>query len=159
MKELHVEDSSLEAQIQALDNQYAKTEELLQTIESLKIEKRKELSHQKLREWQKKIGQQLGIKLSEDDHSFGLKLNNQVWLGIWDGYNSPDHLPYWGFELDSFRRDSNPDLVEQIENLLKNVGIEHVHRENKEWIAWCTTEKGVERYIALYNGAKEMGLL
>lgn len=159
LKELHVEDSSLEAQIQALDNQYAKTEELLQTIESLKIEKRKELSHQKLREWQKKIGQQLGIKLSEDDHSFGLKLNNQVWLGIWDGYNSPDHLPYWGFELDSFRRDSNPDLVEQIENLLKNVGIEHVHRENKEWIAWCTTEKGVERYIALYNGAKEMGLL
>jgi hypothetical protein len=45
LKELHVEDSSLEAQIQALDNQYAKTEELLQAIESLKNEKRKELFH------------------------------------------------------------------------------------------------------------------
>lgn len=159
LKELHVEDSSLEAQIQALDNQYAKTEELLQAIESLKNEKRKELSHHMMREWQKAISQQLDVKLSEDDHSFGLQLNNQVWLGIWDGYDSPDHLPYWGFELDSFRRDTDSDLVEKIEKLLKNVGIEHYHKDNKEWIAWCTTEKGVERYTALYNGAKEMGLL
>lgn len=159
LKELHVEDSSLEAQIQALDNQYAKTEELLQAIESLKNEKRKELSHHMMREWQKAISQQLDVKLSEDDHSFGLQLNNQVWLGIWDGYDSPDHLPYWGFELDSFRRDTDSDLVENIEKLLKNVGIEHYHKDNKEWIAWCTTEKGVERYTALYNGAKEMGLL
>ena len=159
LKELNVEDSSLEAQIQALDNQYAKTEELLQAIESLKNEKRKELSHHMMREWQKAISQQLDVKLSEDDHSFGLQLNNQVWLGIWDGYDSPDHLPYWGFELDSFRRDTDSDLVEKIEKLLKNVGIEHYHKDNKEWIAWCTTEKGVERYTALYNGAKEMGLL
>ena len=159
LKELNVEDSSLEAQIQALDNQYAKTEELLQAIESLKNEKRKELSHHMMREWQKAISQQLDVKLSEDDHSFGLQLNNQVWLGIWDGYDSPDHLPYWGFELDSFRRDTDSDLVEKIEKLLKNVGIEHYHKDNKEWIAWCTTEKGVERYTALYNGAKELGLL
>lgn len=158
LKELQVVNKPLEEQIAALANQYDKTEELLRAIESLKIEIRKELSLKMIREWQKQIEQQLGISLREDSHSFGVQLNNKVWLGVWDGHDSQDHLPYWGFQFNSFKKGTMPELYAQIEALLKSVDIVHFHTEN-DWIAWCTTEKGVERYISLYHGAKEMGLL
>lgn len=158
LKELQIEDKPLEEQIAALSNQYGKTEELLRAIESLKIEMRKELSLKMIREWQKQIEQKLGITLSEDSHSFGIQLRNKVWLGIWDGHDSQDHLPYWGFQFNSFRKGSMPKLYEQIETLLLNLGLTQFHSE-KDWIAWCTTKKGVERFMSLYHGVKEMGLL
>ena len=159
LKELHVENSPMEEQIQALENQYEKTEELLRSIENLKIDIRKKCSHEKVREWQKQIEEKLGIKLSEDDHSFGIQLKNKVWMGIWDGYDSPNHLPYWGFQYTAYKKDEMPDLYDQVIQLLKKVGIDHFNTENKEWIVWCTTQQGVERFTSLYQGAKETGLL
>ena len=98
LKELQVDNSPLEEQLSALDSQYNKTQELLSAIDSLKIELRKELSHKMMREWQRQIEELLCIKLSQDDHSFGVQLNNKVWLGVWDGYDSANQLPYWGFQ-------------------------------------------------------------
>lgn len=159
LKELHVENKSMEEQIQALENQYVKTEELLRYIENLKIEIRKKLSHEKMREWQKDIEKQLGLKLAEDEHSFGIQLKNKVWMGIWDGYDSLDQLPYWGFQYTSYIKDDMYELYEQTSQLLEKVGINHFKTENKEWIVWCTTQRGVERFISLYRGAQEMKLL
>lgn len=159
LKELHVENKSMEEQIQALENQYVKTEELLRYIENLKIEIRKKLSHEKIREWQKDIEKQLGLKLAEDEHSFGIQLKNKVWMGIWDGYDSLDQLPYWGFQYTSYIKDDMYELYEQTAQLLEKVGINHFKTEKKEWIVWCTTQRGVERFISLYRGAQEMKLL
>ena len=39
------------------------------------------------------IEKQLGIVLAADEHSFGIQLNNKVWLGVWDGYDSENYLP------------------------------------------------------------------
>lgn len=158
LKELKIEDKPLEEQIEALANQYDKTEELLRSIESLKNEMQLEISHNLIVKWKEQIEQQLGIQLSHDDHSFGVQLNNNAWLGVWDGQLSGNYLPFWGFQYDSFRMATMPKLYEQIEALLKKVGITQYHSEN-DWIAWCTTSKGVERFISLYHGAKEMGLL
>ena len=158
LKELQIEDKPLEKQIEVLTNQYDKTEDLLRSIESLKNEMQKELSHKLIEKWKEQIEQQIGIKLSKDDHSFGIQLNNKVWLGVWDGQISGNHLPFWGFQYDSFRMATMSKLYEQIEALLKKVGITQFHSEN-DWIAWCTTSKGVERFTSLYKGAKELGLL
>ena len=158
LKELQIEDKPLEEQIAALSSQDEKTEELLRAIESLKREIRKELSLKMIREWQKQIEQQLGITLRNDDHSFGIQLNNKVWLGVWDGHDSHEHLPYWGFQFDSFRKDTMPDLYGQIEILLKRANINESHYE-RDWVAWGTTENGVESFISLYHSAKETGLL
>lgn len=158
LKELQIENKSLEEQISALSNQYEKTEELLNSIESLRNELRKKLSHEKMREWQRLLSQQLNIEFAEDEHSFGLQLNNKVWLGIWDGYDSSNHMPYWGFQCSNYRKEM-PNLSDPIMKLLKKAGIDHFHTENKEWIAWCSTDRGVERYRALYYSAKEIGLL
>ena len=159
LKELNIENASAEEQIQALENQYEKTEELLRSIENLKNEIRKKSSHNMVREWQKQIEKQLSIRFSEDDHSFGIQLKNKVWLGIWDGYDSHDNLPYWGFQYSAYRKDDMQEMYEQIVRLLKNVGINHFKTENKEWIVWCTTKHGVERFTSLYHGAQEMNLL
>lgn len=159
LKELHVENNSMEEQIQALENQYEKTEELLRSIENLKDEIRKKLSLQKVREWQKEIEKQLGLKLSDDEHSFGIQLKNGVWIGVWDGHDSPDHLPYWGCQKGEYGKADMPELYEQTIQLLEKVGIKHFKTENKGWIAWCTTQHGVERFISLYRGAQEMDLL
>lgn len=159
LKELQVDNSPLEEQLSALDSQYNKTQELLSAIDSLKIELRKELSHKMMREWQRQIEELLCIKLSQDDHSFGVQLNNKVWLGVWDGYDSPNHLPYWGFQYTTYKKDDNPELYKCVETLITGAGINKFQADNKEFIAWYTTQKGVERFTSLYHAAKEKGLL
>lgn len=159
LKELQVDNSPLEEQLSALDSQYNKTQELLSAIDSLKIELRKELSHKMMREWQRQIEELLCIKLSQDDHSFGVQLNNKVWLGVWDGYDSPNHLPYWGFQYTTYKKDENPELYKCVETLITGAGINKFQADNKEFIAWYTTQKGVERFTSLYHVAKEKGLL
>ena len=159
LKELKVDNSTLEEQLSALDSQYNKTQELLSSIDSLKIELRKELSHKMMREWQRQIEKLLCIKLSQDDHSFGVQLNNKVWLGVWDGYDSANHLPYWGFQYTTYKKDDNPELYKCVETLITGAGINKFQADNKEFIAWYTTQKGVERFTSLYHAAKEKGLL
>ena len=158
LKELHVEGKSFQEQMKALDCQRDKVNELLNSIDDLKVELRMKESHRMMREWQSQIEEQHKIPLAHDEHSFGVQLNNHVWLGIWDGYDSPEHLPYWGFQLDNYKKSEMPDLFNHIEQLLKNVGIKHYKIEEKYFIAWCTTQNGVTRFLSLYHGAKEMDL-
>ena len=42
---------------------------------------------------------------------------------------------------------------------LTGAGINKFQADNKEFIAWYTTQKGVERFTSLYHLAKEKGLL
>ncbi len=158
LKELHVENSSLEDQIQALEIQEDKTKELDNTIQNLKVEITKELSHKKMREWQSQAEQRLGFKLTEEDNSFGIKLKNQVMLGVWDGYDSEDeqYRPYWGLKCGSDEKGADQDSF--AENLLKRAGIGDFKTDNG-WIAWDSTDDGLKIFLNLYNAAKEMGLL
>ena len=82
-----------------------------------------------------------------------------MWLGVWDGYNAPNNLPYWGFQYTTYRKDEMPELYEQIAGILKIVGIYHYQSDNKEWIAWHTTQKGTERFISLFYAVRDMGIL
>lgn len=161
LKELNVDNSTLEEQLSALDSQRNKTQELLDSIDSLKIELRKELSHKMMREWQRQIEELLCIKLSQDDHSFGVQLNNKVWLGVWDGDDDPDYnyLPYWGFKYTNYKKDENPELKKCIETFIKEAGINNDFIEGNQFIAWYPTLKGVETFTSLYHAAKEKGLL
>lgn len=158
LKELQIEGKSIEEQITALGNQREKVSELLDAIDNLKNELKKNHSHAIMREWQDQIVQQFGIKLEQDDHSFGVQLNNKVWLGIWDGHNSGDHLPYWGFQLSGYKKDCMPEVAEQILTVISKAGIEKF-KEEKGWVAWYTTQKGVERFSSLYNSAIDCGLI
>ena len=153
-----VENRPFEEQLEALDNQRDKANKLLNAIDNLKEDLKKKHSHKMMRDWQSQIEQQLGITLSYDKHSFGIQLNNKVWLGVWDGYDSQSHLPYWGFLFDSFKKDNMPELYAQIKTLLNNAEIYHFTTE-KGWVAWCNTQKGIERFTSLYRSAKEIGLL
>ena len=162
LKELKVDNSTLEKQLSVLDSQRNKTQELLDSIDSLKIELRKELSHKMMREWQRQIEELLCIKLSQDDHSFWVQLNNKVWLGVWDGYDDPEYnyLPYWGFKYTTYKKDENPELYKCIETLITEAGINNDFIEpNAVFIAWYPTQKGVETFTSLYHAAKEKGLL
>lgn len=163
LKELNVDNSTLEEQLSALDSQRNKTKELLDSIDSLKIELRKELSHKMMREWQRQIEELLCIKLSQDDHSFGVQLNNEVWLGIWDGDDDPkyNYLPYWGFKYTTYKKDENPELYKCIVTLITEAGIKNdsINASYAEFIAWYPTQKGVETFTSLYHAAKEKGLL
>ena len=158
LKELKVDNSTLEKQLSVLDSQYNKTQELLSSILGLI----KELSHKTMREWQRQIEELLCIKLSQDDHSFGVQLNNKVWLGVWDGDDDPDYnyLPYWGFKYTNYKKDENPELYKCIETLITEAGINNDFiASNAEFIAWYPTLKGVETFTSLYHAAKEKGLL
>ena len=157
LKELKVDNSTLEKQLSVLDSQYNKTQELLSSILELIIE----LSHKMMREWQRQIEELLCIKLSQDDHSFGVQLNNQVWLGVWDGYDDPkyNYLPYWGFKYTNYKKDENPELYKCIVTLITEAGINNDFIEGNQFIAWYPTLKGVETFTSLYHAAKEKGLL
>ena len=157
LKELKVDNSTLEKQLSVLDSQYNKTQELLSSILGLI----KELSHKTMREWQRQIEKLPYIKLSQDDHSFWVQLNNQVWLGVWDGYDDPDYnyLPYWGFKYTNYKKDENPELKKCIETLITEAGINNDFIEGNQFIAWYPTLKGVETFTSLYHAAKEKGLL
>lgn len=159
LKELKVDNSALEEQLSALDSQYNKTQELLSSI----LELIKELSHKTMREWQRQIEKLPHIKLSQDDHSFWVQLNNQVWLGVWDGYDDPkyNYLPYWGFKYTNYKKDENPELYKCIETLITEAGIKNdsFNASYAEFIAWYPTQKGVETFTSLYHAAKEKGLL
>lgn len=158
LKELKIEGKSIEEQITALGNQRDKVSELLDAIDNIKEDLKKEQSHDIMREWQIQIVQQLGIKLEQEDHSFKIQLSNKVWLGIWDGHDSANHLPYWGFQLSGFKKDCMPEVSEQVLSVIKKSGIEK-YKEEKGWVAWYTTQKGAERFVALYQAAKSLGLL
>ena len=158
LKELQIEGKSYDEQIAALDNQQEKVSDLLDAIDNLKIEQ----SHTMMREWQGQIeGQiekQLGIVLAADEHSFGIQLNNKVWLGVWDGYDSKDHLPYWGFQFDDYKKDGMPALSDPIKTIVKNAGIE-CYNEEKGWVAWGTIQNGAQSFMSLYQVSKQSGLL
>lgn len=158
LKELQIEGKSYDEQIAALDNQQEKVSELLNAIDNLKIELKKKQSHTMMREWQGQIEKQLGIVLAADEHSFGIQLNNKVWLGVWDGYDSKDHLPYWGFQFDDYKKDGMPALSDPIKTIVKNAGIE-CYNEEKGWVAWGTIQNGAQSFMSLYQVSKQSGLL
>lgn len=157
LKELHIEGLTLQEQITALKDEQEKVTTLLDSIEDLRIELRKEESNRLVREWQSKIEKE--ISLSQDEHSFGIQLKNQVWLGVWDGYDAKNNLPYWGFQLENYKKIEMPDLLESIKKLIEKSNIEHYHTDEKDFIAWCTTNEGVSRFLSLYEAAKESGML
>ncbi|WP_311140314.1 PD-(D/E)XK nuclease family protein [Porphyromonas endodontalis] len=167
LKELQIESKPLEEQISDLDSQYEKTKELLNFIDSLKIELRKELSHDMIEEWQKRLENEKlsGIQLEKKEHSFGIPLKNGVWLGIWDGSDTTSLLPYWGFQYKQDNKENIQEVYEQIDGLLEKarMGIESPSTDrSKVWIAWKTIENGedgVKCFIPLFNAAKEMNLL
>lgn len=158
LKELQIENKSFEEQIEVINNQRDKVNELLNAIDNLKDDLRKEQSNKMISDWKKQIEQQLGITLFCDNHSFSIQLKNKVRLGIWDGYDSKGYLPYWGFQFNSFRKDSMPELYDQIKKLINSAEINNFKTE-ENWIAWCTTQKGIERFTSLYHSAKKFGLL
>ena len=158
LKELQIEGKSYDEQIAALDNQQEKVSELLNAIDNLKIELKKKQSHTMMREWQGQIEKQLGIVLAADEHSFGIQLNNKVWLGVWDGYDSKDHLPYGGFQFDDYKKDGMPALSDPIKTIVKNAGIE-CYNEEKGWVAWGTIQNGAQSFMSLYQVSKQSGLL
>ena len=158
LKELQIEGKSYDEQIAALDNQQEKVSELLNAIDNLKIELKKKQSHTMMREWQSQIEKQLGIVLAADEHSFRIQLNNKVWLGVWDGYDSKDHLPYWGFQFDDYKKDGMPALSDPIKTIVKNAGIE-CYNEEKGWVAWGTIQNGAQSFMSLYQVSKQSGLL
>lgn len=157
LKELHIEGLTLQEQITALKNEHEKVTTLLDSIEDLRIELRKKESNRLMREWQSEIEKE--ISLSQDEHSFGIQLKNQVWLGVWDGYDAKNNLPYWGFQLENYKKIEMPDLLESIKKLIEKSNIEHYHTDEKDFIAWCTTNEGVSRFLSLYEAAKESGML
>ena len=157
LKELHIEGLTLQEQITALKNEHEKVTTLLDSIEDIRIELRKEESNRLMREWQSEIEKE--ISLSQDEHSFGIQLKNQVWLGVWDGYDAKNNLPYWGFQLENYKKIEMPDLLESIKKLIEKSNIEHYHTDEKDFIAWCTTNEGVSRFLSLYEAAKESGML
>lgn len=157
LKELHIEGLTLQEQITALKKEQEKVTALLDSIENLRIELRKEESNRLMREWQSEI--EKDISLSQDDHSFGIQLKNQVWLGVWDGYDAKNNLPYWGFQLENYKKSEMPDLLESIKKLIEKSNIKHYQTDEKDFIAWYTTNKGVSRFQSLYEAAKESGML
>lgn len=157
LKELHIEEKPFQEQISALNKQKDKVMALSDSIENLKIELRKEESNRLMREWQSEIEKE--ISLSQDEHSFGIQLKNQVWLGVWDGYDAKNNLPYWGFQLENYKKSEMPDLLESIKKLIEKSNIKHYHTDEKDFIAWCTTNKGDDRFLSLYKAAKESGML
>lgn len=167
LKELQIESKSLEEQISALGSQYEKTAELLSSIDSLKIELRKELSHDMIEEWQKRIETEKlpGIQLNKEEHSFGIQLKNKVRLGIWDGSDSTSLLPYWGFQYKQDNKENIQEVYGQIDELLEKAGMEIESPSTDRstvWIAWKTIEKGkdgVECFISLFKAAEEMNLI
>lgn len=160
LKELAIEGKSFEEQMDALNNQSKKVAELSTALEELKIELKKAESHRVMREWQNQVVQKLNIELKHDEHSFGILLKNNVWLGIWDGYDDKKfgYKPYWGVQCDSYKPGNMPEIEKQIEELLKIADIRKSESENG-WIAFYTTQKGVERFISLYNAAKSLMLI
>ena len=157
LKELHIEGLTLQEQITALKNEQEKVKTLLDSIENLRIELRKEESNRLMREWQSEIEKE--ISLSQDEHSFGIQLKNQVWLGVWDGYDAKNNLPYWGFQLENYKKIEMPDLLESIIKLIEKSKIKHYHTDEKDFIAWCSTNEGVSRFLSLYEAAKESEML
>lgn len=119
LKELQIADKSLGEQIAVLENQRDKTEDLLNHLNSLVVELKEVASLKMIREWQKQIEQQLKIKLAQDDHSFGIQLNNKVWLRICDGVEDGDETPYWGFYFNSIIKDSNPRLYNKPKSVIR----------------------------------------
>ena len=160
LKELAIEGKSFEEQMDALNSQSKKVAELSTALEELKIELKKAESHRVMREWQNHVAQKLNIELKHDEHSFGILLKNNVWLGIWDGYDDKKfgYKPYWGVQCDSYKPGNMPEIEKQIEELLKIADIRKSESENG-WIAFYTTQKGVERFISLYNAAKSLMLI
>lgn len=157
LKEIHIEGLTLQEQITALKNEQEKVKTLLDSIENLRIELRKEESNRLMREWQSEIEKE--ISLSQDEHSFGIQLKNQVWLGVWDGYDAKNNLPYWGFQLENYKKIEMPDLLESIIKLIEKSNIKHYHTDEKDFIAWCSTNEGVSRFLSLYEAAKESEML
>lgn len=155
LKELQIADKPYEEQIAALNNQRKKVDELLESIEGLKVE----LSVLEWKNWKAQIEEKIGQPLTSKSHSFGVQLRNQVWLGLWDGYDEAQKSPYWGFQLDNYRKSEMSELFNTIKKLSEKAGIEEPHTEDKNFIAWCTTKKGVERFLSLYQAAQEMELL
>lgn len=158
LKELHIEGKSIEEQITALDAQRDKVNELLNAIDQLKVEFTKKQSHDMMLKWQNQIEQQLDIRLEHEDHYFRIQLNNKVWLGVWDGHDNTNYLPYWGLQVNPENKEDIPDFDSQLLDLLELAGIKE-KKNNKYFYAWCSTQKGAERFVSLYQAAKSLGLL
>ena len=157
-KELQMDGKSFEDQMQILNDQQEKVNELQNTLNTIKKELQLVQSHKLMLKWKEEVKSK-GIAINDDDFSFGILLNNKVWMGIWDGYtNGNNFLPFWGFQLDSFKKNNNEDLYNEIRIVIENAGLFRDTKSENGWIAWHETQNGTEDFMALYKAVKEKGL-
>lgn len=154
--ELQLKDKSFDEQMNVLENQLEKANELVNAITNVRNEIMIEHKHNTIFEWKDKLEEKLNVKFISDEHSFGIKLNNGVWLGV----REDGKYPYWGFQLNGYTVDSNRELDEKIKGIIINAKIDFSKtvKENG-WVAWCYTDNGVESFSALYDAAKDMGMI
>lgn len=159
LQELQIENKSLSEQLDALKDQKTKADELITHIDTLIKTLKDEDSHNLMLEWQKQI-EQNGIALKHDDHSFGVQLKNNVWLGIMDGSeDSWEHAPFWGFKYESYVKGAMPELYQDVKRILNSANIKTYEEDSWRWIAWEYSKDGVQEFLSLYNSAKQLGLL
>lgn len=155
-EELQIKNKSFEEQIEVLENQKEKVQDLLNTIDNVKNELKTEHSNRTIREWQEQIESSLHIKFHIDNHCFRIRLKNNVWLGIWDGNDSSEKRPYWGFQYTAYRSNNESELDKNIESILKksNFDLSKINKDSG-WIAWNYTWNGIFDFQTLYHAAKD----
>lgn len=158
-KELQIEGKSFEEQMQTLNDQQEKVNELQNTLNTIKKELQLTQSHNLMLKWKEDVKNE-GVAINEDDCSFGILLNNHVWMGIWDGAkNGNNYLPFWGFQLDSLKKNNMQELYDKISAIVKNAGLFKDSKSENGWIVWRETQNGTADFMSLYEVVKDMGLI
>ena len=156
LRDLKVEEKSSIEKMQAIKDLQEKID-VFQT--ELKTVVKTEVSNELMLNWKHDIASE-GIRVDSDSNSFYIKLKNGVKLGIWDGYtNGYDFMPYWGFYYKGFNVNRDEVIADDIEEIIKNAGIEGKLGRAGDFIEWGSTEKGDKDFRTLYWTAKKMSLL
>ena len=156
LRDLKVEEKSSIEKMQAIKDLQEKID-VFQT--ELKTVVKTEVSNELMLNWKHDIASE-GIRVDSDSNSFYIKLKNGVKLGIWDGYtNGYDFMPYWGFYYKGFNVNRDEVIADDIEEIIKNAGIEGKLGREGDLIEWGSTEKGDKDFRTLYWTAKKMSLL
>lgn len=156
LRDLKVEEKSSIEKMQAIKDLQEKID-VFQT--ELKTVVKTEVSNELMLKWKHDIVSE-GIRVDSDSNSFYIKLKKGVKLGIWDGYtNGYDFMPYWGFYYKGFNMKRDEVIANDIEEIIKNAGIEGKLGREGDFIEWGSTENGDKDFRTLYWTAKKMSLL
>ena len=155
----NLENADNKEKIQSLNDALNQVKSLSERINNVITSLYEEESNKSMKDCQNQFEKNYpNVSIGHDEHSFGFKLKNDIWCGVWDSHyiSEAKDQPVWAFQT----KNVNDTKKSDVKKILEKSNMESMaHSDKKGWIAWGSSQHIFDKISKLFNSAKALNLI